>query len=325
MSFLGTLILDFFYLFSSNMFIMPPANGFKLADVTDDGFLKRVSNQRQKHPVYGTDAFEVEFTVPLLDAEARQAEHARELLGRLTGDVRLLYRSAFGQSASDMGHPDVTEFKVNSHKITGTTLLTYFDEQGEAFAATVAGLGIIKPTVRIGRLALLPHAAQVKYKALQSIIGTKLGLSAQATIRKDGTLLLPVEGPRYVFDEQARHPAVVTEMLEGSARTVLARHRREEPLPEVLHSGDFLVAGVKVDAPEHHVILDATTWVHDGISEIVHGNAAGLIAGRTVSHAGPRQVEIMKMKHSNGRPIPVRDVRVMAKVFRPRALEAAGI
>lgn len=297
------------------------SSDYSAAMVSEDGCLMDAGTVVSQHPVYRTAAVEGRVFIPLTPEQAALAE---EIIKHGIGSIRILLRSALGQLGIDGFHPDVTVIRMAGQGLEVETLVTHLDgpNSREAMMALTTLVGApTKPP--IGRAALLPDASLRNKREVRRLIrDEELCVAEAAQVGDRGELLLPVEPVRYTFGPKVRELATIVDMLRGSARGVLKEHRTEHPLPDMLKSREFLVAGVHVDTPYNHVILDRVVQVGGEVSDIVHTEAVGLIAGRTVLGAGNRQVELW---NANGRPVKVKDMQVVGRVYAPSVIELPGV
>ena len=302
-----------------------PNRTLELAHVTCDGSITGVSDTRQTHPVFGTDAYEVEFRTHLRLDQLRSA-HAI-ICEEKEGEIKpMVLRSSIGQLAMNAGDPHTTNFYLQGDVLVGQTLLTHLNgaRSERVFEAMLTLARDRYKTIFLGRAAILPSAARLGKAELQELIREgELVLSDDAGITDTGELLLPLEGKQHQFSKHMSKLEVLDELLRGSGREVLKAHRSTPSnIPKHLKPNRFLVGNVHISTPQHHMFLRSVTLIRGLLSKIFHTEAVGLIAGRTNLNSGDRQFEI---KNAGDTSVVTKDVRIVADVYHPAHVERAGV
>lgn len=294
---------------------------FNLAHVTGDGVVVGVSDKRQVHPVYGTDAYEMELKLPLFKNEAEQY---LELTSARIGDVRCHVRSAIAQMGNDAFHRDTLEHFIRGEVLMIRTLLTNLNgSKGQSVITTTRNLVHHGHEPRFMHAGLLPHHARVSQKE-EMLVAQKekvITVSSDADFYDDGSIGLPHKA-LYGFNDAAFTTEQIAQILmKEGGREILERNRFPvEEFPQKLQKGQFLVTGTDLRSVAYHVVLRPALVAEEGNIPAFQTESPVLHAGRTDT-PNHRQLEVIVQDDYE---VPLRDTRVVAEFYRASVIAQPG-
>lgn len=292
---------------------------FDLAHVTGDGVVVGVSNHVQRHPAYGTDAYEMELHLPLFEHEVEQY---RELVTHGIGTVRGHVRSAIAQMGNTAFHSGTFEHSLRGEMLHVSTLVTNLNgEMGKRTIDVMRDLARQNHEPRFMHAGLLPHRARLSTKdEIQSAQQKgSIVVAPHADLYADGSIGLPHQTV-YGFHEAAYTQVEIAKILMDEGRANLACNRYpREALPDVLTKGQFLVTGAELKSVDYHVVLRPSLVVDGHKIAAFQLESPVLHAGRT--NKGLRQFEVYAPEDER---VALAHTRVVADFYKASVIREPG-
>jgi len=292
---------------------------FDLAHVTGDGVVVGVSEKVQRHPVYGTDAYEMALHLPLFEHEAEQySELVRHGIGHVRGHVR----SALAQMGNTAFHPDSFEHVLHGDMLHISTLVTNLNgEAGQRSIDVMRDLAREKHEPRFMHAGLLPDHARLSSREEIQDAQQRGGIivASDADLYVDGSIGLP-HNTVYEFHDAAFTREQIAKILLNEGRANLESNRRSaHGFPETFTKGQFLVTGAELRSVDYHVVLRPSLVVGTEKISAFQLESPVLHAGRT--NRGLRQFEVYAPEDY---AVSLADTRVVADFYKASVISEAG-
>lgn len=290
--------------------------------VTKDGYVTGMSDQRETHPVYGTDAYAMRLAVPLRPEEKWLMEEVRE---KGIGHVLWVIRSSLAQLEIDVFGGSVQVSPAQSDHVVVDTLATSLTEDhGYRVLDHMRRMLEGKRAPYVGRAAILPDAARLGYDEAQLNVETGDVRGNMLHVLPDGSIVMPLTRVEYRYGDDLFQPDTLENILgkhdKVSGRATIKDRRTLHARPKVLAPGQFFVGGVDIHSRLCHVILESTTrYTQHRESSGIHLSALCMDGGRTVN--GDRQVEI----RANGQQVDLERLWLRAKLYWAANAGAPGV
>lgn len=256
----------------------------KHAYITPEAGLQKMGSLVRPHPRYDTGAVSARLHC---DIPRDHVALADEILRQKTGIIRTHVRSALAQLGIQAFEDAYTTYELKGSTLVIDTLLT--DLRAGRGSHTIAALYTLfrqhpKGHLRLAHTGLFPDEAKVK------------------------EISFPIQ-TGYTIGKQFA-PTEIGDMLAGSAREWIQRHRHEMPaLPGTLDTGAFFLGGIDAKALNGHtVLIDPDAEVDGAPSAVSHLHSHILQKGR--SHE-LRQVELF----NKGPAVPLGLLRITGTAY----------
>lgn len=264
---------------------------FKLEPIvlaTHDGVVTGMSHNTQKHPLYGTDAFDVSVRMPLTGIEKLYAAELLDLRKNIE-TIRFSIRSWAAQLGLAAFNPECTDIRLRDSCLEIDTLVSDIANEDDNILLSSLRRNAEKKSSKIGRTVLLHPSAQIGEKHLP--------LDIQSHFRFDRTKLNSNELQKIWLGASGRE-------------AILAIRRDLGKIPDVLLAGQYLVGTVDANTENNCWLLEPDLMRGDRTVPVLHDQSCLFDPLRTV---GKRQVEI---RNTNGIEESLHNISIKVSVYR---------
>jgi len=257
-----------------------------IALATKDGVVTGMSNQEQRHPLYGTPSFEVRVSAKLDSVEGAYAE---ELLraGNTVETIRYSIRNWAAQLGLAAFNPECTEVQLRDSALQIETLVS--DISGKEDDVLISSLRRnAEGFAKIARAVLLFPGSKVD--------GRQLPLSMDA---------------HYAFDREGLPSEELDAIWHGKSGREGILPIRDDlgAIPDVLDAGQYFVGEVEANPSEYCWLLEPQLMRGNQKVPVLHDQSCLFDPVRTT---GRRQIEI---KNTNSKAESLRDLSIAVSIY----------